>query len=138
VAQINLEQETEKESEQKESKGDKESSSGESSGHWSDPIKNFFFEPNGGPPKPESWGIALAAAAGLFFIVNYRAPIPEIIMTDFMTNYLQANKVKEIRISKDRRSEVFNHRAEIETVDGEKFYMILGNQESFLAKLDMV
>ena len=43
-----------------------------------------------------------------------------------------------IKITKDRRSEVFNHRAEIETVEGEKFYMVLGNQESFLAKLDLV
>jgi len=46
--------------------------------------------------------------------------------------------VKEIKITKDRSSEIFNHRAEIEMTDGEKFYMILGSQESFLAKLDMV
>lgn len=59
-------------------------------------------------------------------------------MMEFLNNYLLTNKVKEIRISKDRASEVFNHRAEIETVDGDKYYMVLGNQESFLAKLDMV
>jgi len=57
---------------------------------------------------------------------------------DFLNNYLMTNKVKDIKITKDRRSEVFNHRAEIETVDGEKFYMVLGNQESFLAKLEYV
>lgn len=46
---------------------------------------------------------------------------------DFMNNYLMQNKVKEIMISKDRNSEVFNHRAEIELNDGEKYYMVLGN-----------
>lgn len=33
---------------------------------------------------------------------------------------------------------MFNYRAEIEMVDGKRFYMVLGSQESFLAKLDMV
>ena len=57
---------------------------------------------------------------------------------DFLNNYLLQNRVKEIKITKDRSSEVFNHRAEIEMVDGEKFYIVLGSQESFLAKLDLV
>lgn len=59
-------------------------------------------------------------------------------MMDFMNNYLLQHKVKEIKISKDRNSEVFNHRADIEMTDGEQYYMILGNQESFLAKLDHI
>lgn len=46
--------------------------------------------------------------------------------------------MKEINITKDRRTQVFNYRAEIEMVDGKRFYMVLGSQESFLAKLDMV
>ena len=57
---------------------------------------------------------------------------------DFLNNYLLKNNVKEINISKDRRSEVFNYRAEVVTMSGEKYYMILGSYESFLAKLDMV
>lgn len=57
---------------------------------------------------------------------------------DFLNNYLLKNNVKEINITKDRRSEVFNYRADVYTHDGKKFYMILGSYESFLAKLDMV
>lgn len=57
---------------------------------------------------------------------------------DFLNNYLMQNRVKDIKITKDLNSEVFNHRAEIEMTDGEKFYMVLGSQESFLAKLDIV
>jgi hypothetical protein len=57
---------------------------------------------------------------------------------DFLNNYLLKNNIKEITITKDRRSEVFNYRAEILTHTGEKYYMTLGNYESFLAKLDMV
>ena len=67
-----------------------------------------------------------------YFVMNYKPPMKELVYMDFLNNYLMKNLVKEINISKDRRSEVFNHRAEIETVDGEKFYMILGSQDSFL------
>ena len=80
----------------------------------------------------------MAALAGVYYTVNYRKPMKEIVYMDFLNNYLMTSKVKEIKITKVRRSEVFNHRAEIETVEGEKFYMVLGNQESFLAKLDLV
>lgn len=57
---------------------------------------------------------------------------------EFLNNYLLKNNIKEISITKDRRSEVFNYRAEILTNTGEKFYMTLGSYENFLAKLDMV
>ena len=51
----------------------------------------------------------------------------ELIYMEFLNNYLLQNRVKEIKITKDRSSEVFNHRAEIEMVDGEKFYIVLGS-----------
>lgn len=57
---------------------------------------------------------------------------------EFLNNYLLKNNIKEISITKDRRSEVFNYRAEILTNTGEKCYMTLGSYENFLAKLDMV
>ena len=57
---------------------------------------------------------------------------------DFLNNYLLKNNIKEIIITKDRRSEVFNYRAEVVTHGGEKLYMTLGSYENFLAKLDMV
>ena len=57
---------------------------------------------------------------------------------DFLNNYLLKNKIKEISITKDRRSEAFNYRAEILTHDNEKFFMTLGSYENFLAKLDLV
>lgn len=57
---------------------------------------------------------------------------------DFLNNYLLKSNVKEVSITKDKRSEVFNHRAEILTNTGEKYYMTLGSYENFLTKLDMV
>jgi hypothetical protein len=57
---------------------------------------------------------------------------------EFLNDYLLQNKISEINITKDRRSEVFNFRAEFKTFDGERFYMTLNSYESFLAKLDMV
>jgi hypothetical protein len=62
----------------------------------------------------------------------------ELVYMDFLNNYLLKNNVREIIITKDRRSEVFNYRAEIITMDDKKFYMTLGSYENFLAKLDMV
>jgi len=57
---------------------------------------------------------------------------------EFLNDYLLKNQIKEINITKDRRSEVFNFRAEIHTHEGERFYMTLNSYESFLAKLDLV
>ena len=57
---------------------------------------------------------------------------------DFLNNYLVKNLVKEIIITKDRRSEVFNYRAEVVTHSGDRYYMTLGSYENFLAKLDLV
>lgn len=62
----------------------------------------------------------------------------EIVYMEFLNDYLLKNQVKEINITKDRRSEVFNFRAEITTHDGEQCYMTLKSYESFLAKLDFV
>jgi CRISPR/Cas system-associated exonuclease Cas4 (RecB family) len=81
--------------------------------------------------------IALALAAG-YYAYTYQKPMQELVYMDFLNNYLLKNKIKEISITKDRRSEAFNYRAEILTHDNEKFYMTLGSYENFLAKLDMV
>lgn len=122
---------------EEENKDEKSKSSTGGSNDWKEKIRGFFFDPNGNDPKPEGWIGALCAAGALYYMVNYKAPMKEIIYMDFLNNYLLQNRVKEIKITKDRHSEVFNHRAEIEMVDGEKFYMVLSSQESFLAKLDL-
>lgn len=62
----------------------------------------------------------------------------ELVYKDFLNDHLLKNNIKEITITKDKRSDVFNYRAEITTNTGEKFYMTLGSYESFLAKLDLV
>jgi ATP-dependent Zn protease len=79
----------------------------------------------------------LSGFAG-YYLMTYKKPVQELVYMDFLNNYLLKNDVKEINITKDRRSEVFNYRAEVVTQNNEKFYMVLGSYESFLAKLDMV
>ncbi len=79
----------------------------------------------------------LAATAG-FYLYNYQTPMKEMIYMDFMNNYLIKNKVKSITLAKDRGTSTFSYRAEIETYDDGRFYMTLGNHESFLQKLDMI
>ena len=97
----------------------------------------FFLDPDNNP-KPEGLiGVLLAAATG-YYLFSYKKPMKEIVYMEFLNDYLLKNQVKEINITKDRRSEVFNFRAEITTHDGEQCYMILKSYESFLAKLDFV
>jgi AFG3 family protein len=76
--------------------------------------------------------------AGAWYILNYKKPTKEILHMQFQNEYLLQNRVKEIVISRDRRSETFNYRADILTHDDQKFYMILNSYESFLAQLDLV
>ena len=98
--------------------------------------KMFFEEDNS--PKPEGWlGLIMALATG-WYLFNYKKPMKEIVYMEFLNDYLLQNKIAEINITKDRRSEVFNFRAEITTHDGERMYMTLNSYESFLAKLDLV
>lgn len=80
----------------------------------------------------------MAGIAAVFALSHFNKPLEELIYIDFLNKYLLPGHVKEIVITRDRRTEVFNYRAEIEMDDGKKFYMVLGSQESFLAKLDMV
>lgn len=99
-------------------------------------MKALFTPDN--DPKPEGWlGILLAFATG-YFVLNYKKPMKEVVYMQFLNDYLLKNQIKEITITKDKRSEVFNFRAEFQTHDGEKYYMTLNSYESFLAKLDMV
>jgi AFG3 family protein len=57
---------------------------------------------------------------------------------DFVNDYLTKNRVKQITILKDKRSDVFNFRADIETHEGEKYYITLGSVDNFLAKIDLI
>ena len=100
-------------------------------------MKNLYFG-EGGSPKPEAWLTLLAAIACGYLAVTTEAPRKEIVFMTFLNDYLLKNQISEIKIAKDRRSEVFNHRAEINTTDGQRLYMVLGSQESFLAKLDQI
>ena len=79
----------------------------------------------------------MLVAAGVY-AVSSNKPLPELIYMEFLNDYLLKNLVKTISITKDRRSTVFNYKAVVEMEDGKKFYMVLGSQESFLAKLDLV
>ena len=100
-------------------------------------FESFFFDENNSP-KPEGAIMLLMAMFTTYYLLTYRKPMKELVYMDFLNNYLLKNDVKEISITKDRRSEVFNHRAEILTHSGQKYYMTLGSFENFLAKLDMV
>ncbi len=73
-----------------------------------------------------------------YYLLTYQKPMNELVYKDFLNEYLLKNNVKEITILKDKRSDVFNYRAEITTNNKETFYMTLGSYESFLAKLDLV
>lgn len=122
-------------SDEKEKEKKKKSSSGDESFYQK--MRNVYFDPSGGP-KPEMWMTLVAALACSYLVVSAEKPRKEVVFMSFLNDYLLKNTIKEIRIKKDRASEVFNHKAEIDTIEGDRLYMVLGSQESFLAKLDQV
>ena len=97
----------------------------------------FLFQPNGNP-KFESWGILALAVFSAIFAATYSTPAKELVYMEFVNDYLTKNRVKQIVIVKDKRSDVFNYRADIETHEGEKFYITLGSVDNFLAKIDLI
>jgi len=96
--------------------------------------KGFGQNPD---PKFQFLLAAILVAMGVYFL-NSNKPLPELIYHEFLNDYLLKNQVSSIDVIKDRRSTVFNFRAEILMVDGKKYNMVLGSQESFYAKLDLV
>ena len=80
----------------------------------------------------------LLALATAYYMANYRKPMKEIVFKEFMHDYLLKNNIKEITIIKDRRSEVFNYRAEVTDMSGQTVYMTLSSMEQFLGKLDLL
>ena len=115
---------------------DKKKKKGGSEG-YGERLRNLYLNNEGGP-KPEAWLTLLAAIACGYIAMTTEAPRKEIVFMQFLNDYLLKNQISEIKIAKDPRSEVFSHRALIDTTDGERLYMVLGSQESFLAKLDQI
>lgn len=97
----------------------------------------FFFNPNNNP-KWENWGILALALFGGVYAYSFSNPAKELVYMEFVNEYLTKNRVKNITIIKDKRSDVFNYRADIETQEGEKFYITLGSVDNFLAKIDLI
>ena len=59
------------------------------------PVQKLFFDPENNP-NPEGWlGLLLAAATG-YYLLNYKAPMDEIVYMQFLNDYLLQNKIKEI------------------------------------------
>ena len=97
----------------------------------------FFFNPNNNP-KWENWGILALALFGGIYAYSFSNPSKELVYMEFVNDYLTKNRVKNITIIKDKRSDVFNYRADIETMEGEKMYITLGSVDNFLAKIDLI
>lgn len=100
-------------------------------------LTQFFFDPENNP-KPESWLPLLGAFTAAYFLFFYQKPAEEIVFMDFYNEYMLKNRIKEIQLIKDKRSEVFNVRAELLTHDGERKYLVINTIDSFLQKLDLV
>jgi len=130
--QEDLTEEEEEAEKRKQSKDDGEKEEG-----GANKIKSFFFDPNNNP-KNEALVLLAAMLGAGYFVYNFKAPLKEIVYMEFLNEYLLKNRIKQIDLVKDRRSDVFNHRAEITTHDGEKVYLVLNSFEQFLAKLDLV
>lgn len=132
------EQEKKEEAEEESAEGKEKASPNNKEGDFRQRLRNIYFKPGGNDPRPEAWLTLFALLACGYLAMTTDPPRKEIVFMTFLNDYLLKNQIKEIKITKDRRSEVFNHRAQIDTINGERLYMVLGSQESFLAKLDLI
>lgn len=81
-------------------------------------IYNNFFQPNGSP-KPDQWAVLFAVlVCATLLVMSSTSNRKEILFMQFLNDHLLKGNVKDIKIKRDRSSEVFNHRAEIDTHDG--------------------
>jgi len=111
------EEESKEEAEGESTEG-KEKPNNKDDGSFKERLRNVYFKPGGNDPKPEAWLALLAALACGYLAMTFDPPRKEIVFMTFLNDYLLKNEIAEIKITKDRRSEVFNHRAEIDTHDG--------------------
>ena len=102
-----------------------------------DQVSKMLFDPNNNP-RPESWVPLLGALGALYYMFVYKTPAEEIVFMEFYNEYMLKNRVKEITLIKDPRSQVFNVKAEILTHEGERKYLVINTIDSFLQKLDIV
>jgi len=129
----------EKEEEQEEEHDDKHKDKKDTSKEKDDRewYMRFLFN-NNNNPKFENWGILALAVFGAIYAISYSKPAKELVYMEFVNDFLTKNRVKNITIIKDKRSDVFNYRADILTVEGEKYYITLGSVDNFLAKIDLI
>lgn len=72
--------------------------------------RKFFFDEENNP-KPEGFLAVLLSGFAAYYLMTYKSPQKELVYMDFLNNFLLKNDVKEINITKDRRSEIFNYSA---------------------------
>jgi hypothetical protein len=90
------------------------------------------------PDNFPKFGAGLLALLALIYIASAKPLAKEKTYMEFVNDYFTKNQVKAITITKDNKSDVFNYRADVETIDGIKFYVTLGSVDNFLAKIDML
>jgi len=60
----------------------------------------MFFDPENNP-RPEGWLAVLVSIASIYYLLNYKKPMKEIVYMEFLNEYLLKNLISEITISKD-------------------------------------
>lgn len=96
------------------------------------------MNPNGGGPKWENWlMLSLLAGTAAFYFLSMKAPSHEITYMDFVQNYLAKGQVEMITLCEDKSGSSFKYRANIQTISGETYHLVLPQVENFLYKLDL-
>lgn len=97
------------------------------------------MQPGGGPNR-NNLLLFLVALGGFtaYALWGGQASSTEISYMDFITAYLQQNKVALITLTEERGNSNFKYRAVIDTVSGQKLHVTLPQVENFLHKIDLV
>jgi AFG3 family protein len=97
------------------------------------------MQPGGGPNRNNLLLFLLAMGGfSAYALWGGQPTSTEINYMDFITQYLQQNKVTMITLTEEKGNSNFKYRAVIDTVGDQKFHLTLPQVENFLHKIDLV
>lgn len=94
------------------------------------------MEPNGGGPRNEVL-FALMMLCAFVYTLKSTSRSEEVTFQTLVQELLEQSQVTMITLSEDKTGENFKYRANIDTISGKKYHLVLPQVENFLYKLEM-
>ena len=125
--QARAEQQTDDEGDQESTSSEKssKSSSDKKQSGWQNGFGMLGGMPGDGGPRPELFWLGMFSCGMLYAWLNMSEPSKEISYQQLVQEHLEQNAITMITLCEDKSGENFKYRANIDTVSGQKFHLVL-------------